>query len=205
MNYQTFSNLQLRPLIKKSFHSTHFDLRKTSGEKTPFVRVGITIFTMMFRKTSNIFSIPNDVTRSLLLDKQRCLSIKILVDKLNGPFARVIGRRSIPFLRKFIVPDAKRVGVDLVEFFASEVAEVVSGRKNFNTAAKSVRKQSLRKQLASGRNKMTATESFQQNLRSKPVGREEKFLKTCLTNHVKQNFGANFLWQVAETLEGKSQ
>ena len=32
MNYQTFSNLQFRPLFKNSFHIIHFDLRDPSGE-----------------------------------------------------------------------------------------------------------------------------------------------------------------------------
>ena len=54
MNYQTFSNLQFRPLLKISFHSIHIDLRDTSGEKRPFVSVGITRFILMFRKVSNI-------------------------------------------------------------------------------------------------------------------------------------------------------
>ena len=31
MNYQTFRNLQFRPLLKNSFHSIHIDLRDTSG------------------------------------------------------------------------------------------------------------------------------------------------------------------------------
>ena len=31
MNYQTFSNLQFRRLLKNSFHSIHVDLRDTSG------------------------------------------------------------------------------------------------------------------------------------------------------------------------------
>ena len=35
MNYQTFSNLQFRPLLKNVFHSIHIDLRDTSGEKYP--------------------------------------------------------------------------------------------------------------------------------------------------------------------------
>ena len=54
MNYQTFSNLQFRPLLKKSFHSIHIDLRDTSGEKILFVSVGITRLVLMFRKASNI-------------------------------------------------------------------------------------------------------------------------------------------------------
>ena len=36
LNYQTFSNLKFRPLLKKSFHGIHFDLRDTSGEKNTF-------------------------------------------------------------------------------------------------------------------------------------------------------------------------
>ena len=54
MNYQTFSNLQFRPLPKNFFHSFHIDLRDTSGEEIPFVYVGITRLVLMFRKASNI-------------------------------------------------------------------------------------------------------------------------------------------------------
>ena len=54
MNYQTFNNLQFRPLLKNSFHSIHIDLRKTSGEKLPFVSAGITCLVLMFKKASNI-------------------------------------------------------------------------------------------------------------------------------------------------------
>ena len=54
MNYQSFSNLQIRPLLKTSFHCIHIDLRDTSGEKIPFVSVGITRLVLMFKKASNI-------------------------------------------------------------------------------------------------------------------------------------------------------
>ena len=54
MNYQTFRNLQFRPLLKNSFHSIYIDLRDPSGEKIPFVSVGITRLVLMFRKVSNI-------------------------------------------------------------------------------------------------------------------------------------------------------
>ena len=67
-----------------------------------------------------------------------------------GALAQVIGRTAIPFLRKYVVPAAKRVGADLLEFAVPEIAEVVSGRKNFKTAAKSVGRQTLRKQLGEG-------------------------------------------------------
>ena len=58
--------------------------------------------------------------------------------------AQVTGRTAIPFLRRYIVPAAKRVGADLLEFAAPEVADVVSGKKILKTAAKSVGRQTLR-------------------------------------------------------------
>ena len=54
MKYETFSNLEFRPLLNNSFHSIHIDLRDTSGEKIPFVSVGITRPVLMFRKASNL-------------------------------------------------------------------------------------------------------------------------------------------------------
>ena len=73
-----------------------------------------------------------------------------------GAFAQVIGRTEIPISCKHIVPAAKRVGPDLLEFAVPEIAEVVSGRKNIKTAAKSVGRQTLRKQLSSGSRKRSA-------------------------------------------------
>ena len=67
-----------------------------------------------------------------------------------GALAQVIGRTAIPFLRKYVVPAAKRIGADMLEFAVPEIAEVVSGRKNFKTAAKSVGKKTLKKQLGEG-------------------------------------------------------
>ena len=45
MNYQSFSNLQFRPLLKISFHSIHIDLRDTIGEKNPlYLSVSLVLF-----------------------------------------------------------------------------------------------------------------------------------------------------------------
>ena len=67
-----------------------------------------------------------------------------------GAFAQVIGRIAIPFLRKYVVPAAKRIGADMLEFAVPEIAEFLSGRNNFKTAAKIVGKQTVRKQLGEG-------------------------------------------------------
>ena len=52
-------------------------------------------------------------------------------------------------MRKHIVPGVERVGADMLENAAPETAEVVGGGKNFETAAKSVGRQTLRKQFVS--------------------------------------------------------
>ena len=75
-----------------------------------------------------------------------------------GALAQVIGRTTIPFLRKYIVPAANRVGADFLEFAVPEIAEAVSGRKNYKTA-KSVGRQALRKQLGDGSRKWTGNSS----------------------------------------------
>ena len=68
----------------------------------------------------------------------------------------MIGRTAILFLHKCIIAAAKRVGADLLEFAVPEIAEVVSGRKNIKTAAKSVGRQTLRKQSGSHIRKRSA-------------------------------------------------
>ena len=70
-----------------------------------------------------------------------------------GALAQVIGKTANIFLRKFIVSAAKRVGADLLEFAVPEVADVVSGKKSFRTAAKNVGRQTLRKQFGGGKQK----------------------------------------------------
>ena len=107
-----------------------------------------------------------------------------------GALAQVIGRTAIPFLRKYFVPAAEHVDADLLEFAVPEIAEVVSGRKNFKTAAKSVGKQTLRKQLGQGSCRQTGGSKQRIFIPTKPtsVGLEETFLQTFLVDHVKQQF-----------------
>ena len=109
MNYQTFSNLQFKPLLKISFHSIHFDLRDTSGEKIPFVSVGITRLVLMFRKASNIQFQPKRRYK-MVAPRQVEIPYYRSVGRQRGrgfsALAQVSGRTEIPFLRKYIVPNA---------------------------------------------------------------------------------------------------
>ena len=70
-----------------------------------------------------------------------------------GALAQIIGRTAILFVRKYIVPAAKGVGADLLEFAVPEVAALVSGKKNFKTATKSVGRQTLKKQFGGSKQK----------------------------------------------------
>ena len=67
-----------------------------------------------------------------------------------GALAQFIGRTAISFWRKYVVPAAKRIGVDMLEFAAPEIGEVLSGRKTFKTTVKTVGKKTLKKQLGEG-------------------------------------------------------
>ena len=99
-------------------------------------------------------------------------------------FAQVIGRKAIPLLPKYIIPAAKLVGADWLEFAVPEIGDVLTDRKNFKTAANSVARQTLTKQLVVVAGKEVQAESFQENMQNKPVGREKTFLQTFLINHV---------------------
>ena len=70
-----------------------------------------------------------------------------------GALAQVIGRTAILFLRKYIVPNGTRAGADLLEFAVPEVVDVISGKKNFKTAAKDVGRQTMRKQHGGSKQK----------------------------------------------------
>ena len=97
-----------------------------------------------------------------------------------GALAQVIVRTAIPFLRKYIVPAAKRICADMLEFAVPEIADVVSGKKNLKSAAKNVGRQTLKKQLGSGARKRSAAVSFHPNLVNEAVGHAKSFLVTLL-------------------------
>ena len=82
--------------------------------------------------------------------------------------AQVIGRTAIPFLRNY-VPAAKSISAEMLEFAAPEIGEVITGRKCFKTAAKSVGKKTLKKQLESGskQKRIIPTKSIELSSRSR--------------------------------------
>ena len=100
MNYQTFSNLQFRPLLKNSFRNIHIDLRDTSGEKIPFVSMGIIRPFLMFRKVSNIHFYHTqfyEMVASRQVEIQYYRGVGRRRGRGFGALAQVIGRTAILF------------------------------------------------------------------------------------------------------------
>ena len=70
-----------------------------------------------------------------------------------GALAQTLGRTAIPFIKKYIVPAAKKIGADLFEIAAPDFGKVVRGRKKIKTFAKDVGTKTVRKQLGGGKKK----------------------------------------------------
>ena len=94
------------------------------------------------------------------------------------------------------------MSADFLEFAAPEIAEVVSGRKNFKTAAMSVGRQTLRKQLGSGSRKRTASRVLPTKS-AKQISRSRRDIFTNISHSsCRVIFGTNFL-AVSGNLGGK--
>ena len=100
-----------------------------------------------------------------------------------GALAQVIGRTAIPFLKKYIVPAAKRVGADMLEFAVPEVADMVRGKQNFKSAARNVGKRTLKKQLGNGssRRKSTTRRKFIPSKSTKASSRSRRDIFTNIS------------------------
>ena len=93
-----------------------------------------------------------------------------------GALAQVVGTNAIPFLRKYVGPAAKGIGAGMLEFAASEIGEVISCRKTFKSAAKSVGRETLKKQLGSGSKQRT-------NIPTKSTNRSSRSRRDIFTNY----------------------
>ena len=121
-----------------------------------YLSVSLVCLVLMFRKASNIHFQSKRRYKVVALREVEIPYYRGVGSQRGrgfGALAQVVGRTAIPFLRKYIVPAAKRVCVELLELAVPEIAEVVSGSKNIKTASKSVGRQTLRKQLGEGSRK----------------------------------------------------
>ena len=88
-----------------------------------------------------------------------------------GALALTLVRTAIPFIKKYLVSAAKRIGADLLEIAAPEIGDVVSGHKKLKSFAKDVGTKTVRKQLGGEKSKSKRitgrTRSISQKSRSK--------------------------------------
>ena len=94
-----------------------------------------------------------------------------------GALAQHLGRSAISFIKKCIIPAAKRIGADLFEIAAPDIGEVVSGRKN----SKHLQKMLEQKQFENSwevekRNPSVEQESFFKKIVQKSVALSKTFL-----------------------------
>ena len=120
-----------------------------------------------------------------------------------GALAQVIGRTSISFLRKYVVQAAKRIGADMLEFAAPKTGEVISGRKSFKSAAKSVGKQTLKKQLGEGSRKRTASRIIPSKSTKQSSRSRQDFYKHFSLSMSNKNFRYQLFVAVSGNLGGK--
>ena len=87
-----------------------------------------------------------------------------------------------------------------MEFAEPEIAEVLSGRKSFKSTAKSVGKQSLKKQLGSGSKQRRVVPTICSKQASLSRG---DILKIISRYSFQTIFDTNFFWGVSVNLGGK--
>ena len=121
-----------------------------------------------------------------------------------GALAKDIGKTAIPLMRNYIVPVAERVGADLINFALPVIADVVSDRKTFKTAAKGVGRQTLREQMGKDSKKRSASKVIP----TKSAEQTSRSPRDIFTNTSHQScrvtFHTNILRQFLEIMQGKS-
>ena len=68
---------------------------------------------------------------------------------------------------KNVVPAAKRIGAEMLEFAGPEIGEVITGRISFKSAAKTVGKQTMKNHLCEGSRRRTGGSKQRKIIRTK--------------------------------------
>ena len=84
---------------------------------------------------------------------------------------KLLGELLFFFLKKYVVPAARRIDADMLGCALTEISEVVSVKQNFKAAAKNVGRQTLKKQVGGSRkrsaSKVVQSKSKKRNNRSR--------------------------------------
>ena len=186
MNYQTFSNLQFRPLLKNSFLGIHIDLRDTSDKKLPVVFVVITRLPLISRKGSNIQFSPK-IRYKMVASRQVEIPFYTGIGQQGGrgisAFAQVIGWTAVPFLCKNIVQLQNAWVLTCWNLLCQKLQMLLVVEKNSRQLRRAWDDKLWENYWVVVARKRVPAESFQQALENKSVIRKETSLKTFLINH----------------------
>ena len=128
-------------------------MRNTRGRKIRFASEGNTGFVLMFLKASSVH-FQQETCYRMVASRQVEIPYYNAVGRQrgrgHGALALVTWRTTVPILRKYVVAAAKLVVVDVIEFAAPKIAEVVSGRERLKSTAKKIWKTYFEKTIGSG-------------------------------------------------------
>ena len=102
MNYQSFTKLKFKKLLKNSFQSIKIELRDSTGVQIPFVSVGIIRVVLLFRKISNNYFWFKLHTKWLLKNQQIALFFEDMQDNVEEVLEllhKLLGELQYPFLK----------------------------------------------------------------------------------------------------------
>ena len=189
MKYQTFSNLQFRPLLKFFFivFTLTWETRAVK-KKLLYLSVSLVLF-WSSEKTPPFNSNLKDVRRWLLYDKYKIHSLEVLFD--NGDWDEVALHK---FLRELQVRFCVNISSQLQNAWVLTCWTSLRQKLQRLLIVERISRQLQR--LWDDRHwenswvvlagKKLQAESCQQNLKNQRVGREDTFLQTFLIIHVEQ-------------------
>ena len=74
-----------------------------------------------------------------------------------GALARTVARTTLPILKKYVLPAAKKIGRNIIESAVAEIGGVLSGQTSIKKAVQKTAKSTIRKQVGSGMKKRKNT------------------------------------------------
>ena len=74
-----------------------------------------------------------------------------------GALARTVGRTTLPILKIYVLPAAKKIGRDVIESEIPEIGAVLSGQTSIKKAVKKTAKSKIQKQVGGGMKKRKNT------------------------------------------------
>ena len=74
-----------------------------------------------------------------------------------GALARTVARTTLPNLKKYVLPAAKKIGRDVIESAIPEIGGVLSGQTSIKKAVKKTAKSTIQKQVGGGMKKRKNT------------------------------------------------